>query len=273
VSRRHLTTICATAVAIVFALMATAPAHAQPQPPTPQARVLAQAINTISLAIGNPNDDRAPLKVGDPNVMAALGTITESIAKLGTPELPISGFATFDAICNRLNQVSAQFRLIGSKALLSVQPPDQAKLEAHFSANILRYRDEFALLIPAVARCQAAHLPALEQFWVQLPADQKTEQRREGLRLMRTGMMQMFQGLFVIGTETHQSDAHRRSAIEAAVDMAPNMVRALPVPRRKELLAQLETAQPKLPVATQPLVQRIQQSLSQTVCEGLCLVE
>ena len=108
----------------------------------------------------------------------------------------------------------------------------------------------------------------------ELPAEQVTPVRRDGLAKVRSGYAEMLAGLMQIINEPRYGLEFRGAIAQAMAETAPALASLLTLPQRAQLLLMMghDPARAKLPEELAANLARIKAALGNEACTGLCLL-
>lgn len=141
------------------------------------------------------------------------------------------------------------------------------------AANTVRYQDEMARAAAALLHVTAAEMDAIEAFWASLPAEGRTPVRRAGAQQMRAGMVDFITGALITLRLPRTTSDNRRILVQALVETADTLARALPRPDRIAVSAQVTAAGAALLPETRGWLAPVVTVFGQTDCTGLCAIQ
>lgn len=175
----------------------------------------------------------------------------------------MSGFCAYPA--QLLNQYALYQTGAGNATALTVQQTGLAVM------NSVHYQNEIARLTRFSVACGARVVPAAETFWTNLPSDQRTEARRQGISMMRQGLAMMYSGVVLMQVEATTNE-NRKLVLDAAIEFMNVYAGALGLPERQAVIAQIDRFSPSkgLSDETREKLSRIRDAMSADGCTGLC---
>ena len=264
-------------VVLLLAMVAGAPTATAA---TPDADALAKrfqsqqrAATQYQLRILDAAEANDPAQLDDAQAVQLLGAITDQRGLLDEPQYHAGDLQTLMTVCGTAQQSLEQLLLFGIPQTRSIRQLQSAQLE-QVKRNAERFQAQQALLLPFGMRCMAHTHPLLEQTLASQPADSLPIQAREGLATMRAGVQRLFAGALTT-IEPHDgvpaaNPALRQALVQAIADTAPAYARALPLPQRAKIAAQLSMALGRASTEEKALLQPALAAFGSAECVALC---
>lgn len=237
----------------------------------PQATAFSKAADSVIAAMGTPGQT-APPPVSDQRVQALLHEADVDAVFRGSSLTP-SDLGAVSDLCGKANHVQTGYLLANFTSIKSSGVP-LAELQTHTRdlavRNSVTYQDVIAPMFAFGIRCNALVMPLLTEFFVKLPADQRTPVRLSGLAQMRNGAIAEMTGAIASTHQQGLSPRNHRVVISAAAATAPAYVYALPVVERKKILQAAVMAKAGASADDQASLDILIRALADERCEGLC---
>lgn len=232
-----------------------------------------QAINFINNQLGTIDSVQTPPPLFDPKTRASYDTISKTIEKLGSASFPVTGLDSMDGVCGPINEAMVKHRFIGVSSLKN-QNLAQAQLQQKISQimldNVHSYQDELIALSAAHVHCSAAHIPEMSKFIESLPPSEFTDIRKDGLRKMGKGMINILFGLATYAADPANSTTTKNQAMAIAIKYAPELVVITSLADRKSALAQFDAAKPYIPKPYLDEFNKVRDAFTNQSCANLC---
>ena len=275
--------LTATLSAALAALSVPGDAQETPQPRTvePFATTFARSSAALLDRLGEVEGGRPAVGLADAATRADLTALEQAMTHFGTPDFPVDGLTSFDAVCGTLNRLSVRYALDGAGALRRPGPPPTsptaiadltARLSQVQTANAVRFQDELLILVPANMRCMAAHLPALAQFMAALPPEQLTPVRINGARQMQHGLASTLAGLLMSARDPAIRRANQLRGLRAATDAITAYARQLSPTQRADLRRSIASLGRSTDAEVVTAERQIDSVLADATCVELCLL-
>lgn len=142
--------------------------------------------------------------------------------------------------------------------------------ETYLVADVLGYQDEFVLATGFALRCAAQAMPALGRFWNSLSARERTPVRVGGLRQLRDGVAQMYEGALLLQSAPGLRDANRKRLLAALADSNAGLGGVLSPDQRTALVTRIRQMATTAPAADRRQIEKLGDELSALPCTGLC---
>lgn len=169
-----------------------------------------------------------------------------------------------------LGIVQKQARLLQTYALYS---PDQGKTSPDTARNTVEYQDELTRTRAFLLKAVAAAMQAIGDFDANLAAEDRTEERLQGLRQMRLGLQEIITGAATALREPALREANQTLLARGLADNATTILAGLAPTERKALAATLQAARPALKPAAARAVDQFVAATQKAACEGLCRLQ
>jgi hypothetical protein len=217
-------------------------------------------------------------RISDPRTAEVLAVLADAAGLYGTPAFPAGPEILDKDICSIANKAGVGYSLFGLDALLKNKTIDLNSDQKVFAQqiwelqakNFVAYQDEVLPLVGFGRHCMAGVLPTLTSFVGSLPAAQMTEIRRDGLRKMRLGIKGMIVGSIAGLGDTGTRDLLRIAAFNGLKRDLPQMVPALSIEDRAEVMKTIKALAPKVPIKQKDDIVAMLEVLDTKTCEGLC---
>ncbi len=261
--------------AAMIAFMAS-PALAQDTAPS----AFGRAIASMTARLG-PAETAPLIETTDTAANAAdLAVIERGLDTFGTPEFPLDGFATFESVCEPVNQLSVRHLLDGISAMArppGAPPPTPeeltvltGKLQALQLRNAARHQDAMTVLGGGAMRCMVKHLPTLAAFLAGLPEAELTPTRLKGADGMRRGGVGALVGFSIAMRDPTTSPANKARLRAYIAEVAVPLAAAMTPAMRTELASTLDNLPPTQDADALAATAQLKAALASTTCEDLC---
>ena len=267
--------LLAHALALCAAVLAAFPATASTTPAPSVEQAFVTAVDGLLARIGAVESGSPAIGMDDAAVRAQFSAIDAGMAQLGTAAFPVDGYATFETVCSRLNQVGIRYVMDG---LPSIRPagggvPDQSAMTRLSLANAVRFQQELGIVLDGSLNCFAHHMPSLAAMVAAFPPGTLTPQRIEGLRGMRRGITAMILGQMISARDAGLRAATRERAARSTAQWIVPLARQLSVAERRALADQIVALQPAVAADLAPYQATVLTALASTECIELCAIE
>lgn len=206
----------------------------------------------------------AKLKTGapaasDPAVKAFDAESGKALQTLGTPELPLRGFDSYDDLCGKTATLVAAYVNIG------VDKAPEAKKAELMNRNATQYLDQMFTPLLFSAHCSAAHMPFLEK-----EAGDDVAAKAAALQQVRGGAYGQAVGLLQMAGDPSLDPARRRQIVDQLGADAANFAIILSPAQRQELGAGVDAVRASLPDADKAAADKIKAAFAGAPCGTLC---
>lgn len=272
--------LIATALLLCATGFASSPAMASTPVTVPTAtasveQAFVAAVDALLARIGTAESASPAIGMDDAAVRAQFSAIDAGMSQLGTAAFPVDGYATFETICSRLNQVGIRYVMDG---LPGIRPagggvPDQSAMTRLSLSNAIRFQGELSIILDGSLNCFAHHMPPLAAMVAAFPPGALTPERIEGLRGMRRGITGMILGQMITARDAGLRAATRERAARSTAQWIVPLVRQLSVGERRALADQIVALQPAVAADLAPHQATVLTALASTECVELCAIE
>ena len=171
----------------------------------------------------------------------------------------------------------ASVLLVGVNPTAQLTPPaaeqhEQAETVAAMDRNAVLYQDELKQLQPFMVRCMAKVIPPLTAFTASLKPEELTDVRRQGIVMIRSGLMQVYPGVLQMVVDPRYRNDFKTALLEALAETSVHFATVMQLPERQRLHDSIAAAAARATSAQQIHLTRIAHALSADTCEGLCAV-
>ncbi|WP_103720229.1 hypothetical protein [Bosea psychrotolerans] len=199
----------------------------------------------------------------DPADAKVLGALWNAPVILGRPPYTSNDIPLLLGILEKETQVLKAYALFSADP---AQQPDTAR-------NAMLFQDEITRAHVFLIKVIAAAMPAVADFITRLKPDEMNDARRQGLRMMRLGFLEIVNSATLAlrspGLTPQNQHALANGLAENAVALAKGTTRG----DRLALVATVQSALPTLSPAVQAPLKAVVTALSVNSCEGLCGLE
>jgi hypothetical protein len=199
----------------------------------------------------------------DPADAKVLAALWDAPAILGRPPYASNDIPLLLGILEKETQVLKTYALFSADP---AQQPDTAR-------NAMLFQDELTRSHVFLVRIVATAMPALADFIARLKPDEMNDARRQGLRTMRLGLLELVSSAALAlrspGLTPQNQLLLANGLAENAVALAKGTTRG----DRAALVATVQSALPTLSPAVQAPLKDFVTALSVDSCEGLCGLE
>ena len=141
------------------------------------------------------------------------------------------------------------------------------------AANGFAFQDELSRTMAFQVAWMGAGVPAIEDFAAGLPAADLTEIRRQGLREMRLGFVELIASAGFFIRSPQLSDENREIVAKALARHAETLARSLLPEDRQAAAANARATLPALRAGGKADMQTFIAAMSQTRCDALCAIQ
>lgn len=218
-----------------------------------------KSADALAAKLGAPGEKSQMPAANDPAVAAFDAQASKALAALGTPELPVDGFKTFEGLCARTAKVVGAY--VGAGAGTPGGPEQQKQMEA----NVVRYLDQMFTPLLFAAHCSAAHLPFLEE-----QVDTSDPSKAAALQQVRSGALAQAVGLMQMAAADDLDPARKRRIADLLAKDAANFAIALNREQRGELAQMAGALRSELPEDARAQTDKIVAGFQNAPCGKLC---
>lgn len=269
-----------TTTRLLFAALTAMAATTVPAQDAPTRFPAAQGFDTAVQLLNARIDNRAPNtplpRTSDPAIARAITTVADESGSFGTAAFPVRGIVTYQPVCGAVQGIAMKYALFGldRPAAGAARDParDQAELARVMTANTRAYQNEIFPLMRFSVRCNALHVPALEDMAARLGPEGMTPERRDGLTRFRGGLVQMVEGALQMMAQGAVQPAHRVAILKQIARDAPSLTRVMTLAQRAALAGRAARYAPAVPAAAKGDFDRLLAALADRRCEGLCAI-
>jgi hypothetical protein len=176
-------------------------------------------------------------------------------------------------VCESGNQVGQAYMQFGVKSASLVNPSPEAI--RGLNANIKTYQDEVALSARFVVVCFSKVLTSTTQFVGALRPEDWTPERKQGIGMVRSGTVTIYQGVVqnAMGADG-MTPANRNLILTAAAEHADVYAQAIRPSDRLRVRNLVDVALNKmnLPPDVKAKLQKIGAAMARKDCAGLCAI-
>lgn len=148
----------------------------------------------------------------------------------------------------------------------------QAETVALMDHNAVLYQDELQQLQPFMVRCMAKVIPPLTAFASSLEPAALTDVRRQGVVMIRSGLLQVYPGIVQMMGDPRYSDDFKTALLEALAETSEPFASVMQLSERKQMHDSIAAVAASATGTHQTQLSRIAQALSADTCEGLCAI-
>lgn len=261
---RHLLTACATALIALTVSGCEAGGNesdanaAAPAAESEVGRDFTQAADALQAKLGAPGANAEMPAATDPAVQAFDAQAERALAALGTPELPVDGFETFDAFCAKTAGIVGSYISAGAGG----QGPSQEQM----LANSERYLDQMFTPLLFAAHCSAQHMPFLEET---VQSD-NIKGKEVALQQIRDGAFSQAAGMLQMAAAGDIQPERRARILDLLAEDAEEFAIALSAEQRQQLAQAAQDLGPRLPEDMRGKAETIAADFNKPNCGKLC---
>lgn len=262
--------VIAIALGLASPLAAQTPQQRPAPAATPAAQQYAAAARDMASRIDNRPATGAMPRTTDGQVAALIAILSDRGNRFGTAAFPVQGVASYQRVCSVPVVLTQQYARFGLDRRLAANA-DPARRDAIVaqvaSANTRAYQNQVLPLLGFAIRCNALHVPALEQVMTQpgLPPA-----RRQALGGVRAALAQQIAtGLTTLAQPGIQPQ-HRAALLGRIAANAPALVRTMTLAQRDALGVRVARYLAASPPALRSDFARLQGALGDRTCVALC---
>lgn len=216
--------------------------------------------------------DRLP-RISEPETAATLAILANASGSLGTPAFPASAETMEADVCGAAFKATVAYMLFGLDKEIKpgMSSADSGQLFlAIQQKNFSAFQDEVVPLLVFSTHCQALHIPVVENFIANLPVEQITAIRRNGIKQLRLGIRQMVVGSIQQLADPNLKDINRHAMFFGVVRDLPTFVPILKPEERAQMRQFLEQQIAIAPSEFQEQIKGTIAAFQTDKCEGLC---
>ncbi|MDR6873117.1 hypothetical protein J2Y55_004141 [Bosea sp. BE125] len=168
-----------------------------------------------------------------------------------------------------LDILAKETQILKTYALFSADParqPDTAR-------NAMLFQDEITRSHVFLIKVIAAAMPAVADFITRLKPDEMNDARRQGLRMMRLGFLEIVNAATLALRSPGLTPENQRALANGLAENAAALAKGTTRGDRLALVATVQSALPALSPAVQAPLKDVVAALSVNSCEGLCGLE
>lgn len=217
-----------------------------------------RAADALQAKLGAPGENPAMPPADDPAVDAFDAQAERALAALGTPQLPVDGFETFDAFCAKTAGIVGAYISAGA----GPSGPNQEQM----LANTERYLDQMFTPLLFAAHCSAQHMPFLEKT---ASTDDITG-KETALQQIRQGAFSQAAGMIEMAAAPDLEPERRARILDLLAQDAEEFAIALSQEQRQQLVDMAGQLKGQLPPEAAGRVDAIQADFQKPECGKLC---
>lgn len=197
---------------------------------------------------------------GDPDVKAFEAQSAQALKTLGTPDLPVDGFDSFQKLCGKASEA------VGAYVNAGVQQAGAQQVEVINRNGEQLVQNMFSALLFG-ARCTAAHLPFIEK-----EVGDDINGKEGPLAQVRGGAFAQVQGLLEMAGSMDLDAERRGRVLDLLAADAGNFSVTLSAAQRQQLATLAESVRATLPEDRKGQVDKIKAGLTGSPCGELCKI-
>ena len=222
------------------------------------ARDFTDAANALQAKLGAPGEKTDMPPPSDPAVQAFDAQAERALAALGTPQLPVDGFETFDAFCTKTAGIVGAYISAGG----GQSGADQQQM----LANTERYLDQMFTPLLFAAHCSAQHMPFVEKT----ASTDGIAGKEAALQQVRQGAFSQAAGMMEMASAPDLAPARRARILDLLAQDAEEFAIALSPGQRQQLVDMAGALKGQLPADAAGKADAIQADLQKPACGKLC---
>jgi hypothetical protein len=178
-------------------------------------------------------------RLSDPQAAKVLSVLADE-KLLHVKSYEVADLNSLLEVCGKANAANMTYVLFGLKRLGTAT--NLAQVQVLAEGNMLKYQDEIFPLSSFLSKCMATQLPLMAAFFEALPADQKTDTRKHGIRQFREGVFGLYASALSSIAQKNIAERHRANLLASLAGTANVYAAALPVDRRQAILQMVEAS-------------------------------
>ena len=222
-----------------------------------------KAADALLARTGTPGEKAEMPAADDPAVQAFEAQAGRALNALGTDELKVDGFETYEALCGKTASIVGAYATAG----VGTAGADQAAQQSRMEGNVAKYMDQMFTPLLFGAHCNAEHMPFLEE---QVGEAGAGDSKAAAVNQVRAGVFQQAMGLAQMAADSGFGEARRRRIVELLAADASKFAIALTPGQREQLAAAAQQLEATLPADLKPQAQKIRAALQSAPCGNIC---
>lgn len=218
-----------------------------------------EAADALQAKLAAPGQNGELVPAGDPAVQAFDRQADRALAALGTPQLPVQGFETFEAFCAKTAGIVGAYLTAGTS---SESGPTQQQM----LANSARYLDQMFTPLLFAAHCSAQHMPFLEET----VSKDDVSGKEAALQQVRDGAFSQAAGLMEMAAADDLEPARRARVVDLLAQDAEEFAIALSPQQRQQLAQMAQQLGSRLPPESAGKAETIRAAFQNRECGALC---
>lgn len=219
-----------------------------------------RAADALQAKLGAPGGANGELPgASDPAVQAFDRQAERALGALGTPQLPVQGFETFDAFCAKTAGIVGTYLTAGASG-------ESGPTQEQMLANSERYLDQMFTSLLFAAHCSAQHMPFLEKT----VGGDDIRGKEAGLQQIRDGAFSQAAGMIEMAAAGDLEPERRARILDLLAQDAEEFAIALSPEQRQQLAQMSQQLASQLPADSAGKAQAIQAGFENQPCGKLC---
>ena len=220
-----------------------------------------KSADALAAKLGKPGEKAQMPAADDPAVAAFDAQAAKAMTALGTPELPVDGFGTFESLCGRTAEIVGAYVGAGAGTGNAAGAEERKRMEA----NVERYLDQMFTPLLFAAHCSAAHLPFLEER-----IDPADTSKAAALQQVRSGAFAQAVSLIQLAAADDLDPARKGRIVDLLAQDAPSFAIALDKKQRAQVGRLADGLRARLPEDSRGQADRIKAGFENAPCGKLC---
>jgi hypothetical protein len=218
-----------------------------------------KAADALIAKVGQPGEKAEMPAANDPAVLVFNQQSEKALTALGTPAMPIDGFASFDAFCGKTASIVGAYTAVGTGG------GTDAAAQQRMATNVEKHFEQLFVPLLFSAHCTAEHMPFLQKT-----VGSDVESKKDALQQVRQGAVGQVGGLLQMASAPDLDPARRRRIAELLSADAPKFAIVLGKAERAQMAQLADAAKPNLPEEARGQADKIRAAFEQTECGSLC---
>lgn len=217
------------------------------------------AADALLAKTGAPGEKEVMPAANDPSVQAFEAQSGKALAALGTDALPVEGYESYNALCDKTASIVGAYALAGTKGTAGAaqQQIMERNIEQNFDAV-------FAPLLFS-ARCNATHMPFLDG---QLSSSDPS--KATAVKQVRDGVFGQLAGLLQMAGDATIDAGRRQQIVDILAGDGSQFAVGLSLSQRQDISKQAQKVSEAVSDGLRSQLEKFRSELARTPCGKIC---
>jgi hypothetical protein len=184
--------------------------------------------------------------------------------------------AELSLVCRKNTELLMHYMMFGVKeALQDTRDPQQIieVLQILAAKNSIVYQNEAMAFLPFSVYCSARLIPLASEIMSSLKKEEITEIRLQGIRQMKAGIFNIYEGLLRVLNQIEINHAHKLYLAKALADSSEQYLSFIPLDERAKIIAVVKETQKASAPDVRRQLDKIITTLSSKECGWVCQLD